>query len=120
MRKTESIQIIDEEKPEEIPKISAPKQASIMEEWDKYMTHFEPEDILSFEVEAGGSEILFEHIHKATTIRGAFFVTLHQKDFKIDFLIKGPSGTILLSKERLSEAIFNISVPTAGEYKFIF
>lgn len=40
-----------------------------MEQWEKVMTGFVPDDMLSFELESGEKEIFFEDIDHTTIIR---------------------------------------------------
>ncbi|CAD8090107.1 unnamed protein product [Paramecium primaurelia] len=92
----------------------------LMLQWDQLMTDFDPEDLLTFELQSGATEILCETIKKPTTIRGAYFIPQFRQDQKIDFYIKTANNTLLYSKERVQEGIFQIAVPEKGEYKFIF
>ncbi|CAK89966.1 unnamed protein product (macronuclear) [Paramecium tetraurelia] len=92
----------------------------LMLQWDQLMIDFDPEDLLTFELQSGATEILCETIKKATTIRGAYFIPQFRVDQKIDFYIKTSNNTLLYSKERVQEGIFKIDVPEKGEYKFIF
>ncbi|CAD8109709.1 unnamed protein product [Paramecium sonneborni] len=88
--------------------------------WDQLMNDFDPEDLLTFELQSGSTEILYETIAKPTTIRGAYFIPQFRLDQKIDFYIKTSNNTLLYSKERVQEGIFKIDIPEKGEYKFIF
>ncbi|CAD8104428.1 unnamed protein product [Paramecium sonneborni] len=92
----------------------------LMMQWDQLMNDFDPEDLLTFELQSGATEILCETIKKPTTIRGAYFIPQFRVDQKIDFHIKTSNNTLLYSKERVQEGIFKIDIPEKGEYKFIF
>ncbi|CAD8193461.1 unnamed protein product [Paramecium pentaurelia] len=95
-------------------------QDPLMLQWDQLMNDFDPEDLLTFELQSGATEILCETIKKPTTIRGAYFIPQFRLDQKIDFYIKTSNNTLLYSKERVQEGIFKIDIPEKGEYKFIF
>ncbi|CAD8110206.1 unnamed protein product [Paramecium sonneborni] len=88
--------------------------------WDQKMGDFEPEVTLTFDLSPGSSEVFFEEILKPTTIKGAFFISQLQKEEKIDFYIKSSNNTLIYSKERVTEAIFNIDLLEKGEYQFTF
>ncbi|CAD8190384.1 unnamed protein product [Paramecium octaurelia] len=92
----------------------------LMLQWDQLMNDFDPEDLLTFELQSGATEILCETIKKPTTIRGAYFIPQFKLDQKIDFYIKTSNNTLIYSKERVQEGIFKIDIPEKGEYKFIF
>ncbi|CAD8184109.1 unnamed protein product [Paramecium octaurelia] len=89
-------------------------------QWDQKMGDFEPEFILSFDLDPGSIEVFYEDILKPTSIKGAFFIPQFKVEDKIDFFIKTSNNTLIYSKEKVNEAIFNIDILEKGEYKFIF
>ncbi|CAK91323.1 unnamed protein product (macronuclear) [Paramecium tetraurelia] len=89
-------------------------------QWDQKMGDFEPEFILSFDLDPGSIEVFYEEILKPTSIKGAFFIPQFKVEDKIDFFIKTSNNTLIYSKEKVNEAIFNIDILEKGEYKFIF
>ncbi|CAD8098500.1 unnamed protein product [Paramecium primaurelia] len=88
--------------------------------WDQQLGNFEPEFTLTFDLPSGSIEIFYEDILQPTNIKGAFFISQIQREERIDFFIKSSNNTLIYSKEKVIEAIFNIDILEKGEYKFIF
>ena len=51
-----------------------------MNDWEKYMTDFIGDEMLSIDVPANKVEIFYEEITEATTIRGAYFVAYQSSE----------------------------------------
>ncbi|CAD8199236.1 unnamed protein product [Paramecium pentaurelia] len=88
--------------------------------WDQQLGDFEPEFTLTFDLPSGSIEIFYEDILQPTNIKGAFFISQIQREERIDFFIKSSNNTLIYSKEKVIEGIFNIDILEKGEYKFIF
>ncbi|CAK94199.1 unnamed protein product (macronuclear) [Paramecium tetraurelia] len=88
--------------------------------WDEQLGNFEPEVTLTFDLPPGTIEVFCEDILKPTKIKGAFFISQLPLEERIDFYIKSSNNTLIYSKEKVIEGIFNIDILEKGEYKFIF
>ncbi|CAK62261.1 unnamed protein product (macronuclear) [Paramecium tetraurelia] len=92
----------------------------IMQDWDKYMRGFLPDDMISFQIEKGGEEIFIETIKKTpTNIRGTFFIPIYTLD-TIDFKVIDPSGSMIYAKMMKKEAVFSFNATEKGDYQLIF
>ena len=48
------------------------ERRELMEEWERNMADFIPDDLITFQLPAGEEEVVFEEITLSTTIRGVF------------------------------------------------
>lgn len=88
----------------------------IMQDWDKYMRGFLPDDMISFKVEKGAEEIFIESVKKVpTNIRGTFFIPIYTTD-TIDFKVIDPSGSMVYTKMMKKEAVFSFNATEKGDY----
>ncbi|KAM3132201.1 hypothetical protein pb186bvf_015661 [Paramecium bursaria] len=94
-------------------------QKQLMEDWDKYMRGFQPDDMISFKVDQGSEEIFVEKITQPTIIRGTYFIPLYTQD-TIDFKVIDPSGVMIYAKLMKKEAVFSVNVTQLGDYQLIF
>ncbi|KAL4490957.1 hypothetical protein ABPG72_008693 [Tetrahymena utriculariae] len=94
-------------------------RVAIMEEWEKHMQDFIPDEMLTFEIESKKEELFMEDITIPTQMRGAFFVS-YFSDEKIDFIIRDPNKHKIFHKFNKREGIFNVNATTIGTYEFIF
>ncbi|KAL4451125.1 hypothetical protein ABPG74_021447 [Tetrahymena malaccensis] len=94
-------------------------RVAIMEEWEKHMQDFIPDEMLTFEIESKKEELFMEDITVPTQMRGAFFVS-YFSDEKIDFIIRDPNKHKVFHKFNKREGIFNVNATTIGTYEFIF
>ncbi|CAD8057683.1 unnamed protein product [Paramecium sonneborni] len=95
------------------------ERKQLMDDWEGQMADFIPDDMLSFELKKGEVEILEQYIKHPTNIRGAFFLSIMNKD-KIDFSIKDPRGKVIDNKNQKKEAVFSVNITNPGNYKFVF
>lgn len=79
------------------------------------MRGFMPDDMISFQVEAGGEEIFVEKVTKPTLIRGTYFIPRFTPD-TIDFQVYDPSGVMIFTKVMKKEAVFSIDAQQLGDY----
>ncbi|EAR92966.1 emp24/gp25L/p24 family protein (macronuclear) [Tetrahymena thermophila SB210] len=94
-------------------------RVAIMEEWEKHMQDFIPDEMLTFEIDSKKEELFMEDITVPTQMRGAFFVS-YFSDEKIDFVIRDPNKHKVFHKLNKREGIFNVNATTIGTYEFIF
>lgn len=88
----------------------------IMQDWDKYMRGFLPDDLISFSIDKGGEEIFIETIKTIpTNIRGTFFIPLYTTD-TIDFKVIDPSGSMIYAKMMKKESVFSFNCTEKGDY----
>lgn len=88
----------------------------IMQDWDKYMRGFLPDDMISFSIEKGGEEIFIESVkNPPTNIRGTFFIPIYTMD-TIDFKVLDPSGSMIYAKMMKKEAVFSFNATDKGDY----
>lgn len=90
-----------------------------MEEWNKYMSDFIPEDMSTFELPPKKTESIIEPIAEQDNeyIRGAYFV---QGDKNLDFYILDPKRRVIFSRRNQHEGIFRFNTTMEGDYKFVF
>lgn len=83
------------------------------------MQDFHPDELLSFDLEKGEQEVLFQKINLPTLIRGAYYVNNNQED-KINFHIQAPNLTYVSTIFNKREGIYYINLTDVGEYRFVF
>jgi hypothetical protein len=103
--------------------------SGIYQDWESHMQDFEPEAILTFELEAGTTQvkvlkievkILYEDVHNQTRMKGVYFSSLYWEKARIDMTIKTPSDKVIYHKKGVLEDVFAMDVQEPGEYRFIF
>lgn len=86
------------------------------------MHDFEPEDLISFVVDAGSEDTFYEEINhtKPTEVKGTFFVEGGVKEHKIDVIVEDQQGNVVYKRTGQSEGIILFTVSKPGVYKFVF
>lgn len=92
---------------------------AIMDEWDKYMRGFSPDDMISFSIGVGEEETFIEKVTQPTVIRGTFFIPIFTTD-TIDFKVYDPTGVMVYTKMMKKEAVFSFNATQEGDYKLVF
>jgi len=92
----------------------------IMDVWEKHITDFVPADMITFEVPARKTEIMYEDIvDTASTIKGAYFVS-SSEDADIDFTIIDPAQKLIFRRPGKNVGIFYFTPNATGTYTFVF
>lgn len=91
-----------------------------MDEWDKYMNDFEPEDMLTIQIASRQVETFYEYISTVPSkIRGAWYIGSGDKKI-IDFWVVHPNGQVSHKTEGRNEGIFYFEAEEIGTYSFVF
>lgn len=90
------------------------------QEWEEKMSDFTPSDMVTFEIPARGTEVLYEVIDVLPSlVRGAFFVS-SQESKDLTVVIDGPDNAELYRAERKKEGIFYFDASMRGVHNFRF
>jgi len=92
----------------------------IMEIWESLMTNFVPSDMITVEVPARKTEIVYEDVDALPmTFQGAYFVS-SSEDADIDFTIIDPTQKLIFRRPGKKEGIFYFNPNVTGTYTFVF
>jgi len=92
----------------------------IMSIWENLMSNFVPSDMITIEIPARKTEIVYEDIDALpTSIKGAYFVS-SSEDADIDFTIIDPEQKLIFRRPGKKEGIFFFHPNKTGTFTFVF
>ena len=101
------------------------EKKAMMEEWDRHMTDFVPDDMLTVELQPREEMSLHEEAPEDSIyMRGAYFVNAppgtEKTDRLIDFFVLDPNYQVIYSRRKQEEGLFRFNSSMPGQYTFVF
>lgn len=79
---------------------------------------FQPDDLVTFDIESQSTERFIENITNPTQIKGAYQV--NQAREGIDFSVRNPKGRTIHSRMNMTSENFNVNASDIGLYEIVF
>eukprot|EP01017_Pseudomicrothorax_dubius_P033683 TRINITY_DN4532_c0_g1_i2.p1 TRINITY_DN4532_c0_g1~~TRINITY_DN4532_c0_g1_i2.p1 ORF type:complete len:289 (+),score=78.59 TRINITY_DN4532_c0_g1_i2:100-966(+) len=99
---------------------SSEQPEGMMDLWEKYMSEFDPSDIVSFELGGSEEDVFIENVHDTPTeLLGAYFVSSSENS-EVDLFVIGPDGVHLFGRTDKNEGFFHLNATKKGTYQFFF